>query len=295
MSVNPQDAAEVQAAAPPGVNVDAIIAQAVAGQAAGEAEGFSDDAIGGLFDPEFFGEHEVPGMRGAVPAGVPTTINRPFYKNGDEWRLVQGLAPEEFRRLQDRMKFIGLLDSFRPGEADEKTLTAISALMQISNRRGSNWSTTLTEYETNIQNGVVKPFGEEQDPKIQLPSTQLIPEYGTAARRVNSYFEQRLGRKATEAEMRMFTDRLMADYKAAAEQQLEQAAAEPLEITPGDDEFLGAGRVGFEEQINPEQRFENAFEQRFKGTFDVLERGAATQAGAGAAQAAVNATDQALG
>ena len=244
-----------------------------------EQTGVDPSAIGGFYNTNFFGPQ--------APTNNPyfDAIDRPFYKNGDEWRILQNLPPEETRRLQDRLAFVGLLEDYRPGDlSDPNLIGAVKDLMTVANRQGSTWKDALGQFETNIQNGAMEPFGTEdvEDQVPQVPSAEAVPDYTSLKRRVIRHFRDTLRRDPTQAEVRMFADEMMADFEAQAAGEFRRRA-ETRDL-PDD---VGAAHVPVQEQIDPVARFEQAFEQRMGGQIETLEEQANTATGAQAARQSI--------
>ena len=168
--------------------------------------------------------------------GEETTIGaypENFYINGDQ-NVFEAFTPEEIRIIQADLINAGLLGNkvnrpFRPGVWGKSERDAMYELMSLANQNGAGkaqqgWQTTLQLYLDN---------------PIQTPTqvqTYLPPDYTTISNSINGLFEQELGRKPKEYELRLLADTYSANAKKAYEQQIllqtpveEVATAESLE------------------------------------------------------------------
>lgn len=152
--------------------------------------------------------------------GEVTTIGaypENFYINGDQ-NVFEAFLPEEIREIQANLINAGLLGSkvnrpFRPGVWGKSDREAMYELMSLANQNGAGkaqqgWQTTLQLYLDN-------PIQEPKKISAYLP-----PDYTSIANSVNNLFEQELGRKPKEYELRLLADTYSANAKKAYEQQV---------------------------------------------------------------------------
>lgn len=152
--------------------------------------------------------------------GEVTTIGaypENFYINGDQ-NVFEAFLPEEIREIQANLINAGLLGSkvnrpFRPGVWGKSDRDAMYELMSLANQNGAGkaqqgWQTTLQLYLDN-------PIQEPKKISAYLP-----PDYTSIANSVNNLFEQELGRKPKEYELRLLADTYSANAKKAYEQQV---------------------------------------------------------------------------
>ena len=168
--------------------------------------------------------------------GVETTIGKfgeNFYVDGDQ-NAMEALMPDEIREIQANLINAGLLGSkinrpFRPGVWGVNDRKAMYELMAIANQDGQGkaeegWKTILQVYLDN---------------PIQTPSqvaSYLPPDYTTISNSINGLFEQELGRKPKEYELRLLADTYSTNAKKSYEQKValetpveEVATAETLD------------------------------------------------------------------
>jgi len=168
--------------------------------------------------------------------GVETTIGKfgeNFYVDGDQ-NAMEALMPDEIREIQANLINAGLLGSkvnrpFRPGVWGVNDRKAMYEIMSIANQDGQGkaeegWKTILQVYLDN---------------PIQTPSqvaSYLPPDYTTISNSINGLFEQELGRKPKEYELRLLADTYSANAKKSYEQKValetpveEVATAETLD------------------------------------------------------------------
>jgi len=168
--------------------------------------------------------------------GVETTIGKfgeNFYVDGDQ-NAMEALMPDEIREIQANLINAGLLGSkvnrpFRPGVWGINDRKAMYEIMSIANQDGQGkaeegWKTILQVYLDN---------------PIQTPSqvaSYLPPDYTTISNSINGLFEQELGRKPKEYELRLLADTYSANAKKSYEQKValetpveEVATAETLD------------------------------------------------------------------
>ena len=168
--------------------------------------------------------------------GVETTIGKfgeNFYVDGDQ-NAMEALMPNEIREIQANLINAGLLGSkvnrpFRPGVWGVNDRKAMYEIMSIANQDGQGkaeegWKTILQVYLDN---------------PIQTPSqvaSYLPPDYTTISNSINGLFEQELGRKPKEYELRLLADTYSANAKKSYEQKValetpveEVATAETLD------------------------------------------------------------------
>ena len=168
--------------------------------------------------------------------GVETTIGKfgeNFYVDGDQ-NAMEALMPDEIREIQANLINAGLLGSkvnrpFRPGVWGVNDRKAMYELMAIANQDGQGkaeegWKTILQVYLDN---------------PIQTPSqvaAYLPPDYTTISNSINGLFEQELGRKPKEYELRLLADTYSTNAKKSYEQKValetpveEVATAETLD------------------------------------------------------------------
>jgi len=168
--------------------------------------------------------------------GVETTIGKfgeNFYVDGDQ-NAMEALMPDEIREIQANLINAGLLGSkvnrpFRPGVWGVNDRKAMYEIMSIANQDGQGkaeegWKTILQVYLDN---------------PIQTPSqvaSYLPPDYTTISNSINGLFEQELGRKPKEYELRLLADTYSTNAKKSYEQKValetpveEVATAETLD------------------------------------------------------------------
>lgn len=168
--------------------------------------------------------------------GVETTIGKfgeNFYVDGDQ-NAMEALMPDEIREIQANLINAGLLGSkvnrpFRPGVWGKSERDAMYEIMSIANQDGQGkaeegWKTILQVYLDN---------------PIQTPSqvaSYLPPDYTTISNSINGLFEQELGRKPKEYELRLLADTYSTNAKKSYEQKValetpveEVATAETLD------------------------------------------------------------------
>ena len=164
--------------------------------------------------------------------GVETTIGKfgeNFYVDGDQ-NAMEALMPDEIREIQANLINAGLLGSkvnrpFRPGVWGVNDRKAMYEIMSIANQDGQGkaekgWETILQVYLDN---------------PIQTPSqvaSYLPPDYTTISNSINGLFEQELGRKPKEYELKLLADTYSANAKKAYEQKIALETPVDADITP---------------------------------------------------------------
>ena len=164
--------------------------------------------------------------------GVETTIGKfgeNFYVDGDQ-NAMEALMPDEIREIQANLINAGLLGSkvnrpFRPGVWGVNDRKAMYEIMSIANQDGQGkaekgWETILQVYLDN---------------PIQTPSqvaSYLPPDYTTISNSINGLFEQELGRKPKEYELKLLADTYSANAKKAYEQKVALETPVDVDITP---------------------------------------------------------------
>lgn len=164
--------------------------------------------------------------------GEVTTISafgENFYVNGDQ-NAPEALMPEEIREIQADLINAGLLGSkvgkpFRPGVWGRYDKEAMYILMSQANENGEGkaekgWQTLLQVYLDN-------PIAEPSEVQAYLP-----PDYTSIANSVNNLFEQELGRKPKEYELKLLADTYSSNAKKAYEQQVSLQKPMDVDITP---------------------------------------------------------------
>ena len=163
--------------------------------------------------------------------GVETTIGKfgeNFYVDGDQ-NAMEALMPDEIREIQANLINAGLLGSkvnrpFRPGVWGVNDRKAMYEIMSIANQDGQGkaekgWETILQVYLDN---------------PIQTPSqvaSYLPPDYTTISNSINGLFEQELGRKPKEYELKLLADTYSANAKKAYEQKVALETPVDVDIT----------------------------------------------------------------
>ena len=168
--------------------------------------------------------------------GVETTIGKfgeNFYVDGDQ-NAMEALMPDEIREIQANLINAGLLGSkvnrpFRPGVWGKSERDAMYEIMSIANQDGQGkaeegWKTILQVYLDN---------------PIQTPSqvaSYLPPDYTTISNSINGLFEQELGRKPKDYELKLLAETYLSEAKSAYQQNISlqtpqdiMATAESLE------------------------------------------------------------------
>ena len=152
-----------------------------------------------------------------------------FYVNGDQ-NAPEALAPEDIRIIQSDLINAGLLGvkvnrPFRPGVWGKHDRDALYELMSLANQDGEGkaekgWQTTLQLYLDN-------PIQEPEKISAYLP-----PDYNSIANSIDGLFEQELGRKPKEYELRLLADTYSANAKKSYEQQVALETPMDVDITP---------------------------------------------------------------
>jgi hypothetical protein len=152
-----------------------------------------------------------------------------FYVNGDQ-NAPEALMPEEIRVIQADLINAGLLGNkvnrpFRPGVWGKHDRDALYELMSLANQNGEGkaekgWQTTLQLYLDN-------PIQEPENISAYLP-----PDYTALSNSIDGLFEQELGRKPKEYELRLLADTYSANAKKAYEQQVALETPMDVDITP---------------------------------------------------------------
>jgi len=164
--------------------------------------------------------------------GVETTIGEfgeNFYVDGDQ-NAMEALMPDEIREIQANLINAGLLGSkvnrpFRPGVWGVNDRKAMYELMSIANQDGQGraekgWETILQVYLDN-------PIQEPTQVASYLP-----PDYTTISNSIDGLFEQELGRKPKEYELKLLADTYSANAKKAYEQKIALETPVDADITP---------------------------------------------------------------
>ena len=164
--------------------------------------------------------------------GEVTTIGaypENFYINGDQ-NVFEAFLPEEIREIQANLINAGLLGNkvnrpFRPGVWGKHERDAMYELMSLANQNGEGkgqegWQTTLQLYLDN-------PIQEPEQVAAYLP-----PDYTALSNSIDGLFEQELGRKPKEYELRLLADTYSANAKKAYEQQVALETPMDVDITP---------------------------------------------------------------
>lgn len=227
--------------------------------------------------------------------GVPTedyvevTGEVPFSPT-DPYRILQNMDPADYGRLQDTLITIGALDPesrFVRGKMtmNDPTIGALTQVAEFANNSGMDLNSALKELVDQAARAGTNPLdGEAQGTGPGGPQERgrffVLPDYATLRARVKAQFRDSLGRDPTQAEMHLFTDELMADYRSNAE--VEQQAFEDV----------GAGRDVFVNEVDPVSRFEEAFQQRLGGQMKSIERQNNALQGAAIGQQAVDAVER---
>lgn len=203
------------------------------------------------------------------------------YRDGDQISLLQRLNTEQVADLQDQMVRLGYMDakSVRKGTLDVTTVNAFTDVLGIANRQGSVWQTLLRDQQAALDADPTLAFGQEEKPG-RLYST---PDTATLKNTVQTRFRSALGRAPTQAEMRFFTEELLADYEDVVD--VEKQAVE----------YSETGRVGVVEEVDPVARFEGLFEERYRPTMDRNEQSDSTTQGAALGQAQAASAARAVG
>ena len=164
--------------------------------------------------------------------GVETTIGEfgeNFYVDGDQ-NAMEALMPDEIREIQANLINAGLLGSkvnrpFRPGVWGVNDRKAMYELMSIANQDGQGraekgWETILQVYLDN-------PIQEPTQVASYLP-----PDYTALSNSIDGLFEQELGRKPKEYELKLLADTYSANAKKAYEQKIALETPVDADITP---------------------------------------------------------------
>jgi len=164
--------------------------------------------------------------------GIETTIGEfgeNFYVYGDQ-NAMEALMPDEIREIQANLINAGLLGSkvnkpFRPGVWGKYDREAMYSLMTIANEDGQGkaekgWETILQVYLDN-------PIQEPTQVASYLP-----PDYTTISNSIDGLFEQELGRKPKEYELKLLADTYSANAKKAYEQKIALETPVDADITP---------------------------------------------------------------
>ena len=152
-----------------------------------------------------------------------------FYVDGDQ-NAPEALMPEEIRVIQADLINAGLLGSkvnrpFRAGVWGKNDRAALFELMALANQNGEGkaekgWQTTLQLYLDN-------PIQEPEQVAAYLP-----PDYTALSNSIDGLFEQELGRKPKEYELRLLADTYSTNAKKAYEQQVALDTPLDVDITP---------------------------------------------------------------
>lgn len=240
---------------------------------------------------------ELLGRSTAQPLGVPPedyaeVVGSDPYTAESPYRLLQGLAtdPAEYARLQDVLLSAGLLtpeQKFTRGRMtiNDPTIGALQDVMEFANNSGTDINGALRSIQKSIADGLTTPeeIAGQVGGQAERGRFYVLPDYATLRSRVRGMFEDSLGRAPTQAEMRLFTDEMMADYKTNA--QAEQAAFSEV----------GAGRDVFFNEVDPVVRFEESFRERLAGQIESVEDQKGARQGAARAAGAVEDINREVG
>ncbi len=238
-------------------------------------QGGSTDAIGGYFNPGRAGA--VP-MGGLIGGGNTGAVADP-YREGAQWEILQSMPTEQRVSLQEQLASLGFIrGDFRLGRIDDATLTGMTELLSIANREGLNWEMVLSQEKDRVAKGGQPLAGvSKQGQVFALPSTDTLKVS------VRDKFRAALGRDPTEAEMRLFTDEMMADYQSNVDRQKQTV------------EDVGSGRDVTVQEEDPASAFDLAFEQKYRPEMVSNERQAGALQGAQSARVGVDSAAQAAG
>lgn len=215
-----------------------------------------------------------------------------LYRDGDQWALFAGLAPEQKAAIQQDMVSAGLLadESFALGVWDADTARAMGNLLAVSNGNGIVWNRMLRDLKMNAPAdagsgraaGSLRPF---------VTPAYLAPDYAELSQAVKAQVRRELRRDPTESEMTLLADFLATQHRASFNAQVAAARAEHnagnRAITT--DTSQSAGQV---QAVNDAARFAERFEELFAPEMDRLERVDAAEANFGLLMSSLTAGDR---
>jgi hypothetical protein len=177
----------------------------------------------------------------ANPSTPGTMVRRPQYREGDVEAMLAAMSPAEMSSLTAELTAagydIGFSSILSGGTINQQVVDAFSTVLGNSNWNATDWQTQIGHEITAAE---ARAASEAQANWIPYGRfTYLPPDYDTLAQNAKATFESQLGRPATDAEKRLFTDaqaRLM--YQSARQQyEIEKVSAEQSQY----DELVAAG------------------------------------------------------
>jgi hypothetical protein len=201
---------------------------------------------------------------------------KPRYFEGDYQDIMATWSIDRIQWFQDRAMDAGMLNgeefSFRYGSRDANTRNAFSFLLADANANGNEWEDQLQDNVRTYQEWL-KENPEPEDEKYPsfVTPAYLAPDYATLAQQTKSDFNARLGRRATGAEMRLFTDYLggqdAQQWAAQTQADRQTHAARAREFETGDPQ--GGGTV---QGVDAMARFDEFFDEKYEGEIKHRER-----------------------
>ncbi len=241
---------------------------------------------------DFVASKEAPDALGATRPGDPTRTQtfEPRYFEGDE-RAPQSLDGTVIARLQKRLVAAGLLDEdeYYAGYWTEVSWLAYKTALGVANTNGTDVSKAIDELIRTLPQSIK----DERDLDKFAEPPYLTPDYATLAQTVKKTMRDELGRDPTAGELAQLTREMSGFEREQFEVDTERERiifeggketvtpptltfGQPLpEGQPPSLNLFGprATPVGPQtlQDVDPEARFQELFEKRFKPEIDRLD------------------------
>jgi len=211
----------------------------------------------------------IRGLREADIGRKPTYFDKDWAEIMGDWSI------DKIKFFQDQAVRGGMINpedsSYKYGQRDYITVQAFGQLLTDANNNGNFWEDQLDVNIAAHQEWLRdNPEEEEKYPSFVTP-VYLAPDYATLAQETKNTFNAKLGRRATKAELSLFTDHLRGtdeqEWAANTQGLRQEHAARAREFESEEPE--SAGTVQGVDSIS---RFNEFFDEKYQGEIAHRER-----------------------
>ena len=233
------------------------------------------------------------GWHGAAGASItPESIDEwargqsntttPRYNDDIVAGIIASWSQDRIMWFQDQAVEAGLIDpdsQYQYGQRDYATRQAFDTIVTDANANGNTWEDQLQGNIDAYQKWLSEnpDTGPEHLPYGAFVSpTYSAPDYASLAQTTKGYISEKLGRRPSQAEMKMLTNQLAGfdaqqwDSQVQAQRQTHAANARAYE-----DKYVGGGGEqsgGTTQGVDAEARFQQFFDNKFSGEIKHRER-----------------------
>jgi hypothetical protein len=251
-------------------NRQALELGGVMGQPVG-AGGVGGDYLGRNRNPQYTSKEYLGATRSTYTVStsqyrVPGHFQ---YLEGDQINQFIDMPTEDFANWQQEFADAGIYKIGKLGSFDPKFVNIVNTVMNSANHNYEFDPNGMREAWADMKNNdqMLINYGLKRAPatgggysgggttRVWRPPAYLAPDYAELSQAVKLTFEQKLGRKASDAEIALLSTKMKADHRSEFDA---QAAAQKMQFFAS-----GGDSAGTVQDVNYAARFQEDFEDKY--------------------------------